>query len=116
MKHYDKEDDALETSRPLLAEYEERGGDDEPDRDSAFSRILNYKTYDYLIYMAVLTIFLCFPLGVVALLFALKAHNDAVAGNYEKAKKESWTVWAIVSLAILIDLLIILIVVTVKTA
>lgn len=40
MKHYDKEDDALETSRPLLAEYEERGGDDEPDRDSAFSRIL----------------------------------------------------------------------------
>ena len=46
----------------------------------------------------------------------LQAHNDAVAGSYEKAKKESWTVWAIVSLAILIDLLIILIVVTVKTA
>jgi len=45
----------------------------------------------------------------------LQAHNDAVVGNYEKAKKEAWTVWIIFSVAVLIDVLIVVIVVAVKT-
>ena len=45
----------------------------------------------------------------------LQAHNDAAAGNYENAKRESWTVWAVVSLAVLIDLLILIIVLVIKT-
>ena len=45
----------------------------------------------------------------------LQAHNDALAGNYVKAERESWTVWAIVGVAVLIDLLVVVIVLVVKT-
>ena len=45
----------------------------------------------------------------------LQAHSDALAGNYGKAKRESWTVWAIVGLAVLTDLLVLVIVLVIKT-
>lgn len=47
--------------------------------------------------------------------YVSQAHNDALAGNYAKAKRESRTVWVLVSVAVLIDALVVVIVLVVKT-
>ncbi|XP_065898838.1 uncharacterized protein [Dysidea avara] len=104
-------DDATETTRLVPGETTREMHNDNISPATKFVPVKKYKDYDGLIYLSVLTILLCFPLGLAALLMALKAHEDAKKGYNVRAKKKAWITYLIIAAAIVVDMIVVVAVV-----
>ncbi|XP_065898840.1 uncharacterized protein [Dysidea avara] len=73
----DDDDDPKETTKLVSDGAREMHRYDEShDSYTALVKLLKYKNYDHLVYLSVLIILICFPLGLAALLMALKMQQN----------------------------------------